>query len=660
MDDGIDIGSFVLFFQHGELVGALCTARTGSHLQVLCAGGQVMSLAEQRVVHVQPFEGDPGTVQAVARMAALEECQKQLAACIDPESLWKILPDVPCEYTSRELARIAFGEAACVDHAAAVVRALQHDHVYFKFNGQGYRALDAEQTEHSRARAEREQELREEIERCSAWLHAFVNSRDLDNGARHLCARYLLQFAVFGTSAPQYPHIRTIIRQAGLSPGRRECFNILVRMGVCSSDENLLLARYGVPSLWPDDALREVETLIDPHAQQRSDAVCLETWSIDDPGTRDIDDAISFEQEGGLLRVGVHITDAASQLAPGCALDREAARRGTSLYLPEGAIAMLPPEVSEKRLSLIAGQERPVVSIFVSIDASGHAVKRSLRLSTVRVKRRLSYEDVNDDIRCGGPFKRLYGVMERVRAARRAAGASSVSIPEMQVRLNRDREVVLRLRERETPAQALVAECMILANHSAALFLRTHAVPALFRTQKPSRAADAPGSDDMSLAERLRLRRAFNRTVIETRPCVHAGLGLDCYCSITSPMRKYLDLVMQRQLVAAVLGRPPVYPEDQLRDISVALQPVLTRASLVESERRRYWLFKKMEPLKGRELQAIVLARRKKNYTVLLKDFLFEAQAEPIEDISYEPGRDVQVLLRDIDPFEGTIGLSVL
>ena len=218
--------------------------------------------------------------------------------------------------------------------------------------------------------------------------------------------------------------------------------------------------------------MREVDLLVDTASSQRCDLRSLETWSIDDPGTRDIDDAISFEQVDGDLRVGIHITDVASLLPPGCALDHEASRRGTSLYLPEGTTPMLPPVLSEKRLSLIAGEERPVVSVFITLDAGGSERERTLQLSTIRVTRRLSYQDVDEDIRSGGVFQQLYEHVMRARDRRLSAGASGMVIPELQIRLENSREVVLSVRERETPAQALVAECMILANHSAALYLK--------------------------------------------------------------------------------------------------------------------------------------------------------------------------------------------
>lgn len=661
MDDMYS-GSLVLFFQHGELAAGFCTAQADTHLQVLCTDERHVRIPVQRVVHAQPLAGvDAQDTQGIVGMlAAVADQQIRLAETIDTEALWSALDRKDSTYSTAELARTAFGEQAGSDHAAAVVRALQHDRVYFKFNGERYLALSLQQVELARECAAQDNARRMEIERCAAWLNAFVNGREPDDAVRGLSLGYLRQFAVFGTGAPQYAHIRSIFQHAGLGLERRECFNLLVREGVFSVDENMLFERYGVPCTWPEGVLREVDARVAAAAGQRCDLRSLEAWSIDDPGTRDIDDAISLEQVDGDLRVGIHITDAASLLPPGCALDLEASKRGTSLYLPEGTIPMLPPALSEKRLSLIAGEERPVVSVFITLDAGGSVRERTLQLSTIRVTRRLSYQDVDDDIRSGGVFQHLYEHVMRARERRLTAGASGMVIPELQIRLESSREVVLHVRERETPAQALVAECMILANHSAALYLKQHSVPALYRTQKPGRFAGAAAREDLPLTERLRLRHAFNRTILDISPRAHAGLGLDCYCSTTSPMRKYLDLVMQRQLVAALQAQEPVYEGVQLRNIAAALQPVLTRASLVENERRRYWLLKKMESLQGQTLRAVVISRRKKAYTVLLTDFLLELSVESPDNCCYDSGSEVQVLLKDIDPFYGSISVCMV
>ncbi len=661
MDDTSYSGRLILFFQHGELSTGFCTAHVGMHLQVLCAGHVSMRLAVQRVVHVQPFSGFDGndTNYVLKMLSAVEKEQVRLAGTIDLEALWSHLDRKSSAYSPDELAGKVFGAAAAIDHTAAVIRALQHDRIFFKFDGERYLARSPQQVAQARTNAAQEKARRIEIEQCGEWLRAFANGRETGGAVRDLCVGYLRQFAVFGNGALQYAHILEIFKQAGVGLDRRQCFNVLVRLGVCTDDENLLFERHGVPCFWSADVLREADVLDDMSFGNRCDVSSLKACSIDDPGTRDIDDAISLEFDGENLRLGIHITDVASQIPPGSALDRQASQRGISLYLPEGTTPMLPPSLSEKRLSLVAGELRPVVSVFVTLDSDGAVSERTLQLSTIRVKRRLSYRDVDDDIGSGGEFQNLYERLMRARDIRLSAGASGMVIPELQIRVDHGSEVLLSVRERETPAQALVAECMILANYSAALFLKQHSVPALYRTQKPGRLS-AASSGTMPLPERMRRRHAFNRTILDTMARPHAGLGLDCYCSTTSPMRKYLDLVMQRQLVSAVQVHEPVYTAGELRDVTTALQPVLNRASLVEKERRHYWLLKKMEPLQGQALPAVIISRRKEKYTVLLTDFLLELNAPAPEDCCYEPGREVRVLLKDIDPFSGSITIGLV
>jgi len=662
MDDIECKGRLILFFQHGKIATGFCVDQNDSHLDVLYDGGRHVSLPAVRILHSQLFESidtEPAE-KILARLSCVEEKQIHLAETIDPESLWSKIDRTSSTYSPAELAREVFGAEVDSDHLAAVVRALHKSSMYFKFDGKCYCALSPQQVDKARRRVVEEKARRMEIEQCAAWLHAYLHAHEVTETGREQCIGYLKQFAIFGTSAAQYETIRLIFKQTGAALERSECFNLLVRLGVCSPDENLLFERHGVPCEWSDEVLRTVDMLIDLDVDSRCDLTSLEVCSIDDPGTRDIDDAISFEPDGDNLRVGIHITDAASLLLPGSVIDLEASQRATSLYFPEGATPMLPPALSEKRLSLIAGETRPVVSVFVVLDLNGVVHKRTLQLSNIRVTRRLSYKDVDDDILAGGRFKHLYDRLMHVRDRRLADGASALLVPELQVKLDRDREVALSVRERETPAQALVAESMILANHSAALFLKQHNVPALYRTQKRSRPAAASVDNDMPMAERVHRRHAFNRTILSTASRSHAGLGLDCYCSTTSPMRKYLDLVMQRQLVAALQAKAPVYADKALRDIASAVQPALTRASLVENERKRYWLFKKMEPLQGQVLQAVVVERRKKKLSMFLPDFLFEVSAAAPEGGYYEPGSEVQVVLKDVNPFDGSISIDLL
>ncbi len=311
MDDSMFNGKLIIFFQHGDLITGFCESHSDKHLQVLCCGDRRVRLPVQRVLHAQPLVGvdDLSSEQIAAMLATVEEQQVRLAKEIDTEALWSALERKSSTYSTSELAREVFGAAADIDHVAAVVRALQHDHVYFKFNGESYLALSSQQVDLARERVAQQTAQRIEIERCADWLHAFANGQESADGARELCISYMRRFAVFGANAPGFTHIRSIFKQAEVALEPRECFNMLVRLGVCLPDENLLFERYGVPCEWSVAVQREVDTFVDVPAGIRCDLSSMDAWSIDDPGTRDIDDAISVEHIDGDLRVGIHITD---------------------------------------------------------------------------------------------------------------------------------------------------------------------------------------------------------------------------------------------------------------------------------------------------------------------------------------------------------------
>jgi exoribonuclease-2 len=279
--------------------------------------------------------------------------------------------------------------------------------------------------------------------------------------------------------------------------------------------------------------------------------------------------------------------------------------------------------------------------------------------SVVRIAERLTYGDVDSAIENGLDMARLHRFAAALRDRRCAAGAVQFLMPEMQVRVDRSHDISLKLRDRETPSQMLVSEFMILANYCAALFFSEQQQPGLFRRQaEPSHrfiGTDTPTFFDMFLQ-----RRAMTRVEIKTSPGPHSSLGLGCYTSITSPLRKYLDLVMQRQLVSLLRGGPAAYTRRELLDIAFGVQPVLTRLGLVEYERRRYWVLKAMKSREGDILDALVLERSKGHYELLLPDFMLDVRLKEKDTGLLVPGTTVSARLTSVDPFERSLELEII
>lgn len=309
-----------------------------------------------------------------------------------------------------------------------------------------------------------------------------------------------------------------------------------------------------------------------------------------DPETaRDYDDALSLETDRkGNKVLGVHIADVSHYVKPGSALDREAYRRGTSVYLCDRVVPMLPESLSNGACSLVPGEDRLAFSVFLSFDDEGRQVKRSFAKSVIRSKARYTYGEVMDVISGGGAsmdrrerktIREIAAIAQRLRAERFAAGGLDIEVPEAELVLDgagRLKEVVSRPYDE---SHQMIEECMVAANEAVAKELWTHGIKIL------SRLHEAPDPEKM-LALRAELKgigvkvgnfenpkvfarflksiksnplyptistmvlRSMKKAVYDSTSIGHFGLAKKYYAHFTSPIRRYPDLTLHRQLEA--------------------------------------------------------------------------------------------------------------
>jgi len=343
-------------------------------------------------------------------------------------------------------------------------------------------------------------------------------------------------------------------------------------------------------------------------SEGRRDLRSLPTFTIDPPTARDFDDAISAAvEDAGSWRVWVHIADVSSYVSPRSPLDREAYRRGTSVYVPGAVEPMLPTELSNGACSLVPGEDRWTLT--VELLVRGQAVaSASFYRSVVRSDRRLSYPEV-DAIFAGGTsaLGDLGPGLAAARGAaaalgeRRAANAALVlESTEPEFSFDRAGNVVGVEPVAQTESHRLIEYLMIAANEQVARLLEARKVPTLYRVHErpeatavqrmldqlaslgvptppvvggaltPQQAADVAGEASAMVADWVashegRGARALNRIVLRSlkqayyddRNRGHSGLQLHSYCHFTSPIRRYPDLVCHRALLSAVSGDEP-------------------------------------------------------------------------------------------------------
>jgi ribonuclease R len=369
-------------------------------------------------------------------------------------------------------------------------------------------------------------------------------------------------------------------------------------------DVLVVLRHYDIPDEFPPAVLAAAAAFpADPQASDwagREDLRSQVVVTIDGESARDFDDAVSIERlPGGAFRLGVHIADVAHYVREGDVLDREAYHRGTSVYYPDRAVPMLPEGLSNGLCSLRPGVPRLTLSVFMEIDRRGQVRSRRFAETVIRSARRLTYSEVRrvleepregDAAEYGAvlPALREMGELMRIlNAARTARGSIDFDLPEGDVVLDTDGVMVGVVPEARNVAHRLIEEFMIAANEAVAFELVSRGVPALFRVHLPPSAErleelqellstfglklegdlddlppgalqavtrQAQGRPEESFISSVVLR-TLQRAVYDPECKGHYALASEYYCHFTSPIRRYPDLVVHRQLKALLHGR---------------------------------------------------------------------------------------------------------
>lgn len=356
--------------------------------------------------------------------------------------------------------------------------------------------------------------------------------------------------------------------------------------------------RFGLPDIFPEQVLREAdkfdETQIEVQAaaEGRLDLRLLSLVTIDGADAKDLDDAVSLErtEEGG-YRLGVHIADVSWYVREGSALDREALRRGTSVYLVDRVIPMLPPRLSNGLCSLNPAVPRLAVSVFMELDPCGELLRCSFAPSLIAVTERMTYDAVN--LILGGDnelqhryarlvhiFQNMAALAKLLKEKRLARGALDFNFPEAKIILDeqgKPQKIEVRC---GGEGESLIEEFMLLCNGVIASHFHRLKVPFIFRVHeqpeldKLYQLRDFLSLFDIKLKGELRqisprqyqsilhkakgtaaekiISHVMLRTLPQARysetPLGHFGLATEDYTHFTSPIRRYPDLIVHRIL----------------------------------------------------------------------------------------------------------------
>jgi ribonuclease R len=395
---------------------------------------------------------------------------------------------------------------------------------------------------------------------------------------------------------------------------------------------------FGLALEFPEDVVRAAEDAAEAGSTHpgpaRIDRTALLSFTIDPADAKDHDDALSIERlDDGLWEVGVHIADVSHFVLPGSPVDQEALTRGTSVYLVDRAIPMLPAVLSSDLCSLLLEAPRFALSLFMTMDGKARVRERRYERTTIRCRHALSYEQAQEILEgrgtggedLDGALRTLDDLARGLREARDGRGALDLDLPEAEVVLDREGLPVDIQRRERLESHRLIEDFMILANEVVANDLVAHDLPGLFRVHEPpspekiQELADAlaplglevprrksmkprdiqkllqagRGPEERSLVSGLVLR-TLTKARYDPENLGHFGLASGGYAHFTSPIRRYPDLVTHRAIAAAFAEGRPV-PEGTTAGLQAVADWSSEREQSAEEAERATVAMKKVE-----------------------------------------------------------------
>ena len=653
----MEVGNIVEYIDRQKITCAVVLEVKKQRLRLLTENNREVNLSASRLLHRDNVRLDlsQGRDKTVLTLKELANKRKALISRVDIKDLWEILNSEQEWIDLATMTEFCFPNSPSGDHESAVMRAFFKDRLYFKFNPTGFFPNSQEHVERL-ATQQREAQRKERIVEVGGnWLKNILDqgktviSNNLSDEQKEII-EILRSYYLFEKESNYYALAKAMLAKAGID-GLDGVFKVLAKLGVFDEDENIDLHRYDIETDFPDNVVVNASKLAESFQlvsadDQRKDLTSLPIMTIDGQGTLDFDDALSIEDYGNYFRLGVHIVDVGNFIKKGDRIDQEAQARGSSIYMPDHKISMLPSILAEGLCSLKADEIRPAISTMINLSPSGEMIDYEIIPSLIKVKQQLTYYDVNIVADENKEMVILRDIAEKFRKKRLDAGAVQIIVPEINVWVNDDREVTVNKINRESPGRMLVSELMIMANWLMAKFLVDNNMPAIFRSQ-PEPRERLYKRDEGSIFQNWMQRKLISRFVLSCQPDWHSGLGLEAYVTATSPIRKYFDLVTQRQ-GRAVLGLEEAYSAEEIDKIIQLLEIPMSQVARIQVARHRYWLLKNLEKRVGHKEEAIVLYKRRNSYQILLPEYMLECEMPISSSIELKPEDYIQVTIQHV------------
>jgi exoribonuclease-2 len=555
------------------------------------------------------------------------EAAQKTADDMDLDFLWEASGAEEFDY--QDLGKDYFGHTPDAVENAALLIKLHGAPMYFYRKGRGrYKPAPEDALKAALAGEERKRKQAELLARYVAELSAFTLPQEL---------KPLLNQLLY---APEKGALETKALEQASAATNLSIPHLLEKCGAIPSTRDYHLNRFLMEWFPQGPGFGDV-AVVDNHLDLP--LADVSAFSIDDETTTEIDDAFSLVKlDDGSMRVGVHIAAPALGIAPGSELDALARKRLSTVYMPGDKITML-PEAAVNVFTLKEGAACPALSTYFIVAPDYSITAMDLRVERVNIAANLRHERLEPlfnigtigngaDYRYREELEWLWHFADHLEEKRGAKDKGRSLIPEYMFKVDNDRVRIIH-RERGTPIDKVVAEMMILVNSKSGQLAAEHQFAAMYRAQQSG------------------------KTRMTTDPLPHQGLGVSHYTWTSSPLRRYVDLVNQRQLIAHIRGEAPPYTAkgEEMQSAMRAFETAYDAYNDFQRNMERYWTLRYIQQENITQATAVVM----REGIVRFENLPLITKAAALPELA--PGTRVKLIIRSMDlltleiacPFEG-------
>ncbi len=655
----------ILFRKRKEPSFGIFSDALGDKANIFSEEGKDVSIDLEKIAYYSgiTIEGNFTQPEKKLKLREVRRNLKEEKEKVDLETLWECVGDEKKEIMFNDLVELYFGDSNIVNEQTLLLFwAVDKNDIYFKRGVTGYYAREASEVEELAAKEEAEVRKKEYRMHALRWAKQLISGGGESADENFDPQEYIdliKSYVIFVDKFNRAGEVKSFLSEIGIKDVEG-AIEFLIKTGAWKEDEDPLIKRFSISDDFPKKVIEEVDEILkQPFTDEGlEDLTRLHVFSVDDENTQDIDDAISIEETEELTTLGIHIANVAAYVPKWSSMDDDAARRGETIYLPEHHIHMFPTELITQRLSLVAGTEKKALSLLVNFDANLNIKNYRFTNSKILVRENRSYLKASEYFGTDPIGNKFKQIAENLREKRLQAGALIIQLPQLKFSFDENSNVTIEKNYMNTPAHRVVSEFMILMNRMAGKFLKDNRVPGIFRSQPEAISDDARGYDENDPLYALHVVKYLRAPRVGLDPAPHLSLGIDVYAQATSPIRRYVDLIIQRQIVSELEKDDPCYTEDELENLYPRIEIGIRDKKMVERNRERYWVYKHLEKLQGKEIHGIINSINDTRASVYLPDYLFEVPVSLGSKVNLEESRDIKLLVQKVDPLRRKLTLT--